>query len=305
MPGLLKFCLEATRSEDAVGDPDRVLDTMDDERKKWLEEALSGMSVDVIEQLTNGMKMLLSDTADLEQKEETLDCLEDWLGNIDNANNFHKIGGFSSLRHCLNSNHPSLRTGAAHLVAELSQNNDYCQSKFTEDGFVSLLLEQLDQDVDEVCRVKAMYAISCICREYAPGLTAFCNLDGWSVVLRAIQSNLPKLRTKACFFLAAIAKVNDTIVEDLSAMGLVQQLCSVLNEPVDLTHEQVLHAILTLVLKSGTAREDASGRELGLDRILKEKMTEMSGLEEYQESVEYCRQLLELCCTREEESADR
>ena len=33
-----------------------------------IKEALNGMSVDVIEQLTNGMKILLSDTADLDQK---------------------------------------------------------------------------------------------------------------------------------------------------------------------------------------------------------------------------------------------
>jgi len=98
--GLLKFCLEATRGEDAVERPDDVLSSMDEERKAWLQvqilvlratqklffwifkifiiivilinllikEALNGMSVDVIEQLTNGMKILLSDTADLDQK---------------------------------------------------------------------------------------------------------------------------------------------------------------------------------------------------------------------------------------------
>ena len=84
MPGLLKFCLEATRDEDApVSDQNKVIAEMDPERKKWLEEALTSMTVDFIEQLANGIKILNSNTADLEEKEEVLDSLEDWLGNID------------------------------------------------------------------------------------------------------------------------------------------------------------------------------------------------------------------------------
>ena len=35
--GLLKFCLEATRGEDAVERPDDVLSSMDEERKAWLQ----------------------------------------------------------------------------------------------------------------------------------------------------------------------------------------------------------------------------------------------------------------------------
>ena len=84
MPGLLKFCLEATRHEDApAGDPDKVLEEMDPEKKKWLEEALSSMAVDFVEQLANGIKILNSDTADLEDKEDVLDKLEDcWVTSI-------------------------------------------------------------------------------------------------------------------------------------------------------------------------------------------------------------------------------
>jgi hsp70-interacting protein len=53
--------------------------------------------------------------------------------------------------------------------------------------FVDLLTSQLDSDSDETCRVKALYAISCISRDSAPALAAFAALDGWSVLLRAIQ----------------------------------------------------------------------------------------------------------------------
>ena len=46
--GLLKFCMEATKAEDAPNDPDAALRAMDTERRQWLEQAMQSMSVDVI-----------------------------------------------------------------------------------------------------------------------------------------------------------------------------------------------------------------------------------------------------------------
>merc|ERR1712107_38270 len=66
MKGLLKFCFEATRGEDApdISDPESVLNNMEPEKRAWLEQALKNMSVDVVEQLTSGIKILNSDDAD-------------------------------------------------------------------------------------------------------------------------------------------------------------------------------------------------------------------------------------------------
>lgn len=121
LQGLLKFCLEATKSEDAPQDPDAQVAAMDPERKRWLEEAIEKMSVDVVEQLANGIKVLLDPEQEVEDQEEVLDRLEDWLGSMDMACNFHKIGGFPALRKCLESGHGSLRAGAAHLVGEVGR----------------------------------------------------------------------------------------------------------------------------------------------------------------------------------------
>ena len=48
MQGLLKFCMEATKAEDAPDNPESALSTMDMERRQWLEHAFQSMSVDVI-----------------------------------------------------------------------------------------------------------------------------------------------------------------------------------------------------------------------------------------------------------------
>jgi len=307
LQGLLKFCLEATKDEDAPAIPDNpedVLQSMDQQRRQWLEDALKGMSVDVVEQLGNGIKNLMSDSADLDTKEETLDCLEDWLGNIDMAMNFHKIGGFAALRKCLLSQHPSLRTGAAHLIAEVGQNNEYCQEKFIQEGFLQLLVDQLDGDQDEACRIKALYSISCLCRDYKPGRDAFNKMDGWSVVVRAILSDIPKLRTKGCYFLGVACTENNDTITDLSKMGLVQQLVSILQEPLELSHEHVLSLLITLIQFSDSSRTEAMEPALGLEGVLKNRMAEGRGKEEYMESVIHMTNILKLC-SKEEEQADR
>jgi len=307
MKGLLKFCLEATKEEDAPAipdNPDHVLNSMDPQRREWLEDALKGMSVDIIEQLANGIKILMSDSTDLDEKEETLDSLEDWLGNIDMAMNFHKIGGFSCLKKSLISPHPSLRTGSAHLIAEISQNNEYCQDKFIKEGFLDLLCKQLEEDSDEACRVKALYSISCLCRDYPPGHEAFSKLDGWSIVVRAILSNIPKLRTKGCFFLGVTCSKHEETVIELTKMGLVQQLVSILQDPLDLTHEHVLVLLVTLIQHSEAARSEAFDPALGIEGILKERLTEGRGKEEYMESCIHINNLIKLCSEQETSSVN-
>lgn len=295
MPGLLKFCLEATSSEDApVQDPDKVLQEMDPERKKWLEEALSSMAVDFIEQLANGIKILNSDTADLEEKEEVLDKLEDWLGNIDMAVNFHKIGGYSCLRNCLLCPHPSLRSGASHLIAEISQNNPYCQEKFVSEGFLDLLVVQLDQDSDEHCQVKALYAISCISRDEPVALAKFGQLDGWGVLVRAVQRDSPKLRTKGCFMISSASQVSGQVVKEMVDMGLVMQLAHILHLPFDTSHEHILSALLTLVKNSSQAREEARAENLGLVEVLGNRMKVLEDKEEFSECVEHSKSILQL-----------
>lgn len=294
MKGLLKFCLEATRGEDApdISDPEAVLRSMEPDKKKWLEEALNSMSVDVVEQLTNAIKILNSDSADLEDKEEVLDNLEDWIGNIDMAINFHKIGGFTSLRSCLSCPHPSLRSGACHLMGEISQNNPYCQDKFVSEGFLEVLLRQVEEDEEEHCQVKALYALSCIGRDHPTSLQRISQLDGWSVLLRVIQRDSVKLRTKACFLIRSAALVSGEVAQQMVEMGLVVQLVFLLQQSFESYHEHILSALATLVTKSDRARDEARADNLNLETLLRDRLGLVGEAEEHWEYVEHCRVIL-------------
>jgi hypothetical protein len=73
--------------------------------------------------------------------------------------------------------------------------------------------------------VKALYAISCICRDHPAAVAAFAALDGWSVLLRAIQTtDVPRLRTKACFFLSNVAVTDPSIGSVPTLQGVILSL---------------------------------------------------------------------------------
>merc|ERR1711944_206199 len=210
MQGLLKFCIEATKGEDAPDDPIATLESMDPTRRQWLEQALSSMSVDVIKELAEAIKILnmaknpnISEE-DVEKVEYAFECISDWVDQIDMANNFHKIGGFDSLKACLKSDYASIRSASANTIAELSQNNSYCQENFVKEEFLPLLLEMITND--RQCQVKAMYAISCIIRECPLAQEKFLSSDfnGPTVIMNATMSSgaHEKLRVKASFFIS-------------------------------------------------------------------------------------------------------
>lgn len=93
--------------------------------------------------------------------EAALECIADYVDSIDIANDFHKMGGFDIFQPCLYSAHGSIRWKAADIIAELTQNNPYCQDKIVEMGLMRILLGMVDFDPDEQAKIKALYAVSC------------------------------------------------------------------------------------------------------------------------------------------------
>lgn len=163
LQGLLRFAMEATQSEDAPSES-RVT-PMDEERKQFLENALKSMTIDVIELLQKQLKVLenvysLTAEDDITECCTAIETILEHVDHIDIANDFHKIGGFSVLKPCLRSVHKSLRIGACDILAELCQNNPYCQKVVVDQSYIPLLLALLEQEDNEVC-VKILHAISC------------------------------------------------------------------------------------------------------------------------------------------------
>merc|ERR1712241_800557 len=229
------------------------------------------------------------------------EAISDWVGNIDMANNFQKIGGFVVLKRCIKSSpHSLIRWNAADTVAELSQNNPYCQEHFVKDGFIQDLIIMLQNEVvndnenirNEKCSLKSLYAISCIVRDYAPGLETFLALDGPEVVLQcAIQprTTTQRLRTKACFFVSSISVESKEAAKAFSDMGLARQLLVLLQqEEHQLSDEHVVKALLTLLSNNKSVQSECrNSPELNLIGLIESRKELLKGKEEFQEELEY------------------
>lgn len=134
-----------------------------------------------------------------------------------------------------------LRWRAAELIASCAQNMPQVQVYLLSIGALPKLLQLTDSDPNPTARVKALYAVSCeyqrqcskasalkdcktfrldcnalyihaanklcssvtsgLVREQEEGLQAFLSHDGFSVLMRGMQSENEKLRTKSAFLL--------------------------------------------------------------------------------------------------------
>lgn len=301
LPGLLKFCMEATATEDAPA-PSSV-EAMDPERRKWLEEALKNMTVDIVKELTECIKALNDPCVkDPDSSEESLsrviaalDCVSDFVDNIDMANNFHKLGGFQMLKNCLRSPHEILRQNSANVTAELAQNNPYCQTNLLKDDFLPVLLEIFDNDASEDSRFKALSAISCLVRDNLDGQQSFLQLNGCSVLLRNIQqTSQTRLRVKACFFMSAVCEENPTFKEAFLSMGMVHQLVFLLQHDHEQSHEHMARALLTLI--SGNQSVVDEVRDIkDFKEFVQTRLELLEGQEEFDEEKSYFQSIQEIC----------
>ncbi|CAN7998880.1 unnamed protein product [Ixodes hexagonus] len=301
LPALLNFCVRNTATEDAPSRPTE----MDPERRKWLDDALSEMTISPVEEMQKNLKVI-RETLDQEKEsaappsEEACSTLQSALENIveyvcsiDCANDFHKIGGFEVLDQLLHFPNPVVRSGTSDLIAELVQNNPYCQREAAE--HLKTLLGLVDSDADENVRIKALYAVSCLVRHNLPGYLEFEKQDGLAVLMRTLQGNVVRLKAKACFLLSSLCSQQAESRETLLQMGFVEQLAALLQNEQGPHKEHLLGTLATLVTECASARDECRRPELQLQATLRECVSSASGKEECREERDHCALILATC----------
>ncbi|EEB15449.1 Hsp70-binding protein, putative [Pediculus humanus corporis] len=299
---LLRYSTEAANLPGHESN-ENCLQTLSEEDRKFLENALKSMTLDIVEELLKHIKILQSanlieGSVDSTKFEDALDSILDYVDNIDVANDFHKIGGFCIFKPCLQSIHSSIRWRGAELIAQLCQNNPYCQNKVLESKLVPTLLQMIDSDIDDLVRVKALYAISCLARGSEEGLKEFIITDGFSVLLRALQTDVQKLNIKSAFLLTSICQWKPHVKDDLVNMGYVEQLISQIavflqkyeeGHPPSLEH--LLNALLAIVEDNSMAQEISRTPELRFKSLLDFIIKNSENKEEFNEENEYASKL--------------
>ncbi|XP_037277683.2 hsp70-binding protein 1 [Rhipicephalus microplus] len=301
LPALLNFCVRNTVAEDV---PSSSTATMDPERRKWLEEAMSDMTVSPVEEMQKNLNVIKetlsqhreSGQAPTEEScctlESALESITDYVGSIDYAKDFHKIGGFDVLEELLCFPNSEVQSGACELVAELVQNNPYCQKQAAQ--CLKFLLRLMDS-TQETLRLKALYAVSCLVRHNISVYLEFEKSDGFSALLRALQSDSLRLKTKAGFLLSSLCSQQERSRDTLIRMGFVEQLAAMLRHEPGAHREHLLSTLDTLVSECPSAREECRRPELQLEDTLCTGLASSRGREELREEYDHSARILAMC----------
>lgn len=291
LKGLMKFCLEATKSEDTTSDG---MAPMDEERKRWLEEALNAMTVNPVERMKGCIDCLKNTSSTEEEKIQALEELIEWCENIDYSIDFHKIGGFELFPQLLSDEEAEVRWQTLELVACMVQNNPYCQKAVLQNKMLPLFLEILDKDDNPTVKVKALYAVSCLVRDCPEAQKEFTDNDGFSVLMRAMQQDVEKLKIKAAFMLSALCNNTPEYKDILCDIGMIDQLVGHLDEEHCNFHEHVMSALLSIVQEHPRSVEECQRSELELHRKLQQRIQFLKDKDKFIEEKQYAEELLQL-----------
>ncbi|KAH6935568.1 hypothetical protein HPB50_006820 [Hyalomma asiaticum] len=302
LPALLNFCVRNTATEDA---PSSSTASMDPERRKWLEEAMSEMTVSPVEEMQKNLNVIketlsqhgeIAGQAPTEEAcctlESALESITEYVGSIDYAKDFHKIGGFDVLEELLCFPNGAVQSRACELVAELVQNNPYCQKQAAQ--CLKFLLHLVDAN-QEAVRLKALYAVSCLVRHNISVYLEFEKLDGFSVLLRALQSDSLRLKTKASFLLSSLCSQQERSRDTLIRMGFVEQLAAMLRHEPGPHREHLLSTLDTLVCECPSARDECRRPELQLEDTLRTGLASSRGHDEQREEHDHSARILAMC----------
>ncbi|ELT89868.1 hypothetical protein CAPTEDRAFT_21393 [Capitella teleta] len=298
LQGILKFCVDNTKSEDATGESQ--FSEMTAERRQWLQEALASMGggKDLVKQMMEDMQLLLKPDSeiDVESKEQALDDLCELVEDLDLANDFFKIGGFTLFPPLLKHPEPSIRAVTAELMATLAQNNPFCQDSLHGSKALDVLIPIVeDSEENDNVRIKAHLAISSLVRAHEASQKDFLAADGCSVLLRAMQSGVEKLQIKATFLLCGLCDEQSSVKDILHDMGMVHQVVAMLRLPHSTFHEHLMRALLAMASDHPNNIKECQKSELQLESLLNQRLQLLKGKEEYLEETESCQQLLKLC----------
>lgn len=301
-------------------EPDLPPEPMSEERRQWLQEAMSAAfrgQREEVEQMKNCLRVLSQPTtpsageaelaADQQEREGALELLADLCENMDNAADFCQLSGMHLLvGRYLEAGPAGLRWRAAQLIGTCSQNVAAIQEQVLGLGALRKLLRLLDRDPCDAVRVKALFAISCLVREQEAGLLQFLRLDGFSVLMRAMQQQVQKLKVKSAFLLQNLLVGHPEHKGTLCSMGMVQQLVALVRTEHSPFHEHVLGALCSLVTDFPQGVRECREPELGLEELLRHRCQLLQQHEEYQEELEFCEKLLQTCfSTPTDDSMDR
>jgi len=215
------------------------LTPLDEERRAFLSDALSNMrTADPVKSMRGHVQALQSETISEEDAKFSLEELAIHAEDLDEANDLYLIGGLGVVSAYLKHPLSLLKWRACEVIANTTQNNEKVMNFVIDNDTLKVLLEMVDTSEDSTVRVKALYAISCLIRGYTDAQQKFALLEGYNVLIRALQSGIDKLQVKVLFLVRDICSTSPGQIEVYINMGIVEELIGILSRPFTILHQQ-------------------------------------------------------------------
>lgn len=178
------------------------------------------------------------------------------------------------------------------MVAELTQNNPYCQKELLDADVLPKLVDLLSETDTAT---DGLRAISCMVRSYEPCVAAFIEIGGLECLLGCLQQvDQDKLIARAMFLLCSMCADFPAIRDELLKLKVIEQVVPTIELHTD--YNMRLETTLSLLCQF-TEDSEAISRcqapELGLKTTLEEIIRLAGDKPECREAVEYSQLLLQ------------
>lgn len=307
MQNLLQVAVQNQQPGIASGEEQRSFEQMSGERREFLESAIRDITVDHVEvlrkqiQKLNDLIVKLNSKSPLSEEENDEYCqlleedLVENVSNIDFANDFYKLGGFQSLTELIDCELATFKVPTMNLIAELVQNNDYCQKAAYELNYLSKFNQLIKNERNQSIVLKTVYALSCLLRGNEQILEDFLRRDSnVRTLLNAMLnfSSNEKIVFKISFLINSICGLKPDLYDTLARLDFVHLAINLMKKNLERTHEYLLAILVGLAENSEQAKNDCLKGDL--KSIVQDKIKLLADKDEFLEEVAYCKGLVDL-----------
>ncbi|EDV97388.1 GH16834, partial [Drosophila grimshawi] len=258
-------------------------------RNDFLQGALQSINAD--SSLQDALLILKSESTNIQQKLDSLNVIRDKIDDIDHANSLVKVGGISIILQLIKIPDYNLRPNAICIVAEMSQNNEFCQKYFYNEHLIPVLTSTMN-DGDDFLGRSSIFAVSSLIQNFSPGLNEFLRINGIRSLVSCLNSKHDSVYIRAAFLIASLASNISAVRELIYKENAVSILLGNLENKNEYDNKlestlSALSALSTNFNWSTTQKQNAQAQT-----ILKQLVGNKQLLEECEEMVNFARNIL-------------